>query len=158
MGSPGGNLTDNGRQFVSQTFQTFLLQHGVRHCKTALYFTPANIAVERLNRVVKDCLKTARGDDIPPITALWSMLPANRTTPHATTGVTTAEIMLGRQIRPTLNLLNQKWLNCSRFSDTTKRVENQQSRQKRYADESRNARQVQLTSGEWVRVRVQVRD
>ena len=157
-GLPEQIQTDNERQFVSQEFQEFLLQHGVWHCKTALYHPQANGAVEQFNRVVKDILKTARGDDTLPKTALRAMLAAYRTTPHATTGVTPAELMLGRKIRSTLDLLNQKRLKKVRLADTTTRVEQQQRRQKRYADESRNARPVQLTSGHWVRVRVQVRD
>ena len=45
--------TDNGRQFVSHEFETYLLQHGVKHCKTALYQLQANGAVERFNRVIR---------------------------------------------------------------------------------------------------------
>ena len=157
-GLPDEIITDNGRQFVSQEFERFLQQHGVKHCKTALYHPQANGAVERFNRVIKDCLKTARVDEVSPKTALRAMITAYRATPHATTGITPAELMIGRKVRSTLDVLKPTIKKHVRLNKSTQRVHIQQQRQKRNADEKRHARPALLKAGEWVRVRIQKRD
>ena len=151
-------ITDNGRQFISCEFETFLGQHGIRHRKTAFYHPQANGAVERFNRVVKDCLKTARAEDTPIKEALRAMLAAYRATPHATTGRSPAELMCGRKMVLPLEVLKAKPKKHVRIEDPTRRVLDQQQKQKRYADEKRHAQFVQLNAGDWVRVRIQVRN
>lgn len=58
-----GNLveivTDNGVQFASLTFAEFLTSRNIKHVRTSLYFPQANGTVERINRVLKDCVQTA---------------------------------------------------------------------------------------------------
>ena len=151
-------ITDNGRQFISREFEEFLAQHGIRHRRTAFYHPQANGEVERFNRVVKDCLKTARADDTPPKEALRSMLAAYRATPQATTGRSPTELMCGRKMVLPLEVLKSKPRTHVHFTDPTPRVEKQQRKQKQYADEKRRAQPSQLSAGDWVRVRVQVRN
>ena len=156
-GMPEEIITDNGRQFVSHEFDKFLQQHGIRHCRTALYHPQSNGAVERFNRVVKDCLKTARASETPPRDALRAMLAAYRATPHATTGLSPAELMLGRKLLLPLDILKSRPPKEVHFEAPTQRVRDKQLKQKRYADLHRRARPPQLKAGDWVRVRVQVR-
>ncbi len=47
-------VTDNGVQFVSDEFQSFLRRHSIRHCRSALYASLSNGTVERFNEVMKD--------------------------------------------------------------------------------------------------------
>ena len=157
-GLPEQIITDNGRQFISSEFEAFLLQHGIRHCKTSFYHPQANGAVERFNRVVKDCLKTSRADDTPPKEALRAMLASYRATAHATTGVSPAELMLGRKLVLPLDVLRSKPPKQVSFGDPAVSVRQKQLKQKSYADFKRRARPFPLHAGDWVRVRVQVRD
>lgn len=46
-------LTDNGIQFVSREMEQFLVQHGIKHKRCALYHPETNGMVERFNRVLK---------------------------------------------------------------------------------------------------------
>ena len=50
-------VTDNGPQFMSAKFETFLASLGIRQSRSALYSPQANAEVERFNRVMKDSLK-----------------------------------------------------------------------------------------------------
>lgn len=63
FGVPETVHSDNGRQFVSDTFTSFLTSYGVRHVKTAVYSPQAN-AAERINRSMLSIIRSyiAEGD------------------------------------------------------------------------------------------------
>jgi len=157
-GLPEEIITDNGRQFISHDFERFLSEHCVKHLKTSLYHPQANGAVERFNRVVKDCLKVSRAEGTQPKEALRAMLAAYRATAHHTTGVSPAELMLGRKMVLPLDILKPRPNKHVQFADPTPRVVQQQRKQKVYADFKRRAKPTLLQAGDWVRVRIQVRD
>lgn len=97
-------VSDNGPQFTSQQFQTFCANSGIRHRLTAPYQPATNGEAERFVRSFKEGLKSfgSEGD--------WKynvqrFLLAYRVTPHSTTGRTPSELMLGRTIRSTWDLL-----------------------------------------------------
>jgi hypothetical protein len=97
-------VTDNGVQFTSVEFQTFLKQHGIRHCRTSLYAPQANAAVERWNRVLKEGIK-AMADGRSFMTAIRQTLATYRMTPHSTTSVTPASLMLAFSVRTPLSMM-----------------------------------------------------
>jgi len=129
-GLPEEIITDNGRQFISLEFEEFLKQHGIKHLKTSLYHPQANGAIERFNRVVKDCLKVSHAEGTQPKDALRAMLASYRATAHATTGVSPAELMLGRKMILPLDVLRPKPQKRVHFADPTPRVAKQQQKQK----------------------------
>ena len=100
-------VTDNGPQFVSVEFEAFLASLGIRHSRSALYNPQAQAEVERFNRVMKDGLKTGLADGKDFQTAIRQTLATYRTTPHCTTGVTPASLMLAFSVRTPLTLLQQ---------------------------------------------------
>jgi hypothetical protein len=100
-------VTDNGVQFVSEEFQQFLRQHGIRHCKASLYAPQSNGAIERFNRVLKEGIKTNMAEGKSFITGLRQTLAAYRVTPHAVTGVSPASLMLTFPMRTPLSMLSR---------------------------------------------------
>jgi hypothetical protein len=100
-------VTDNGPQLVSAEFEAFLSSLGIRHSRSALYNPQAQAEVERFNRVMKDGLKTGLADGKDFQTAIRQTLATYRTTPHCTTGVTPASLMLAFPVRTPLTLLQQ---------------------------------------------------
>jgi hypothetical protein len=100
-------VTDNGAQYVSSEFETYLTSLGIRHLRSALYAPQANAEVERFNRVMKEGLRAGLADGQSFMASVRHTLAAYRTTPQATTGVTPASLMLSFPVRTPLTLLPQ---------------------------------------------------
>ena len=60
FGVPYSLRTDNGPQFVSEEFETFLQTQGVEHWKTTPLWSQANGEVGRQNRSLLKCLQIAK--------------------------------------------------------------------------------------------------
>ena len=98
-GIPSFITTDNGTQFTSHEFSDFLLRMGIEHVRTPLFTPQANGGVERLNRSIKESLKAQLAEDIPFPIAVQNFLLTYRSTPHALTMKSPAELMIGRKLK-----------------------------------------------------------
>ena len=105
-GIPKQLVSDNGPQFTSSEFESFLQTNGVKHIKTSPYHPASNGAAERLVRTVKQSLQAACRRGVALEQALAAFLLQYRSTPHATTGVAPCELFLGRSLRNRLHLLH----------------------------------------------------
>ncbi|KAF7651807.1 hypothetical protein LDENG_00105200 [Lucifuga dentata] len=94
-GDPRDLVLDNGSQFVSQEFETFLLDRGIVHRKSSVYYPRANGEIECFNRSLKDSLQTAllEGKQWKEFTR--DFLHVYRATPHSTTQHSPAELLHG---------------------------------------------------------------
>ena len=129
FGLPETLVTDNGSCFVSAEFSGFALANGIKHITSAPYHPSTNGLAERAVQIVKKGLKKLTDGTIQ--TRLARVLMAYRLTPHTTTGMTPAELLLGRQPRTKLYLLKP---------NTAARVEAKQMRQKADHDSSARSR------------------
>ena len=114
LGLPKVVVSDNGPSFTTAEFGCFMKENGIVHTFTSPYHPSSNGLVERAVQTVKLGLKKLSG---PLETRLSRLLFSYRTTPHTTTGVTPAELLLGRRIRTRLDLV---------FPDVAKRVNQRQ--------------------------------
>ena len=84
--------TDNGPQFTSSEFSSYMQGLGISHCLSAYYFSQSNAEVKRFNWAMKEGLRTGLADGRPFVTAvrqtLAEYIQVYRTTPHASTAVT----------------------------------------------------------------------
>ncbi|XP_063961269.1 uncharacterized protein K02A2.6-like [Lytechinus pictus] len=143
-GLPEQLVSDNGPQFRSAAFQTFMKQNGIRHILVPTYHPASNGAAERTVRVVKEALKKQVFDGSSKFSMkrrLANFLLKYRTTPQSTTGFTPAELLMKRRLRTRLSLI---------LPDLSQKVENKQSSQKRYFKGSRRYRSFDV--GENVRI------
>lgn len=104
FGYPTTIVSDNGPQFKSAEFQTFVREIGARHVTTAPYHPSSNGLAERFVQ----SLKTAMKKDLSTgnlQASLHSFLLAYRNTPHATTKEAPANLMFGRRLRSKLDIL-----------------------------------------------------
>ena len=143
FGLPEQVVSNNGPQFTSQEFATFLRSNGVMHIRTAPYHPSSNGAVERLVQTFKQAMKAGERNGLALQHQLQSFLMTYRSTPLATTGLSPAFLFLGRPIRTRFDLLRP---------NVGERVVAAQAKQKSQHDEKRSLREFAVGA------RVMVRD
>lgn len=100
--------SDNGPQFVSGEFQTYLTQCGIRWVSTTPLWPQANGEVERANRTILKVLKIAKSEGKDLERALVEYVMAYKATPHTVTGITPFSLMFGREMRTKLPMLSSE--------------------------------------------------
>jgi hypothetical protein len=102
FGYPESLKTDNGRQLISEEFESYLCENGIEHRTSTPLWPQANGEIERQNRSMLKAMRIAHAQGENWQKELGKFLLAYRTTPHTTTGVTPAKLMFGREIRSKL--------------------------------------------------------
>ena len=102
---PTSILTDNGSEFTSEEFGAFLEEHGVKHRLTTPYQPTSNGAIERVNRTIKNLLRSlgsAEGEweDLLP----RAIITYNNTV-HVELGMSPSDFLLKRSHSMELNSL-----------------------------------------------------
>ncbi|KAJ7991327.1 hypothetical protein DPEC_G00296170 [Dallia pectoralis] len=113
-GLPRAITTDNGPQFLSLEFTTFLTNKGVTHIRTSVYHPQANGGVERFNQSLKNGLRAHMSEGYSLMAALSQTLLHYRATAHSTTGVSPAALMLKRELVLPLTRLRPPMATCPR--------------------------------------------
>lgn len=98
-------MSDNSTQFTSEEFAAFCARHGIRHSRTSPGYSASNGQAERYVETVKSALNKGMADGGTINEVLNKFLFSYRSTPHATTQVSPAELFLKRQVRTVLDLL-----------------------------------------------------
>ena len=119
-GLPEVIVSDNGTSFMSEEFVTFVHSNGIKRLTSAPYHPASNGLAERAVQTLKNALKKDLGG-VSLETQISGFLFRYRITPHYTTGIAPAEMLMGRRHRSSLYLL---------YPDVSKRVRKKQSAQK----------------------------
>ena len=90
---------------VSHKLSSYLEEKGIRHIHTAFNNPAANGGVERLNQSLKNGNRAHLTQGCTFNTSLLQTLLHYHATPHATTGVSPASLMLGRELQLPLDRL-----------------------------------------------------
>ena len=130
-GTPTTLVSDNGSNFCSE--ENFMRKNGIHHRKTAPYHPASNGLAERAVQTFKDGMKKM-SEQASLETRISRFLFKYRITPHSTTGLTPAEMLMGRKPRSRLDLLHP---------DIRNRVQNEQMRQKAIHDQHAVDRRLQ---------------
>ena len=96
-------VSNNGTQLVAAKFKEFCQLNGIQHVQTALYHLSSNGLAEQAMQVFKQGISKQLTGTIHDKIA--RVLFQYRMTPHSTTGVTPAELLLGRNLCSLLDLL-----------------------------------------------------
>ena len=105
-GLPKTLVSDNGPQFASADFANWCRSNGIMHMTSAPFHPSSNGEAERLVGVFKRAMqRSVVKEGLEKDQAARAFLREYRSTPHSTTGRTPAELMLGRQFRTRLSLL-----------------------------------------------------
>ena len=96
-GVPKMILSDNGRNFISETVRLLCEKFLIKHIFSSPYHPQTNGMVERLNRTLCNSLAKVKGKDEDWDMHIPAVLLAYRTKKHATTGYTPFQLVYGRQ-------------------------------------------------------------
>ena len=108
FGNPEQIVSDNGTQFTSHEFKEFCNSNGIRHIRSAPYHPSTNGETKRFVQVFKKALRPQVGNKVDVQAEIFKFLPRYRTIPHSTTGRSPSELLFGRTIRTTLDLLKPR--------------------------------------------------
>ena len=106
FGAPRVVKSDNGPPFNGEEFAKFACVLGFKHRKVTPLWPRANGEVERFVKTLKKCIKAAKVEGRNWRKELQAILRNYRTTPHATTGVAPAVLLLKRPVRNKLPQAN----------------------------------------------------
>ncbi|CAM5079093.1 unnamed protein product [Natator depressus] len=101
-GNPKELVSNNGSQFTSLEFETFLAQRNILHRRSSLYYPQANGEIERFNRSLKESLQMAKLEGRLWIPFTTDFLQAYQATRHATMQRSPAELLHGKQMNTKL--------------------------------------------------------
>lgn len=104
-GFPIHLVTDNGTSFTSHDFQTYCKKRGINHTFTPPHHPATNGAAERFVETFKSNITKIVESGKSLNYAISIFLSDYRSTPHKSTGVSPARLMLGREVRSRLSLL-----------------------------------------------------
>ena len=96
-------VTDNASIFTSDEFKLFAKQNGIRHVTSAPYHPASNGLAKRAVQTFKEFMKKTSGDSSN--TRVSRFLFQYHITPHSTTGISPAELLLGHRPRSRLDLI-----------------------------------------------------
>ena len=91
-GVPQQLVSDNGPQFISDEFKTFMRFNCIKHIRTAVYHPAPNGEAERFVQTFKNALKRGKKDTGTLKQKLAQFLLRYRTTPSTVTARTPAEL------------------------------------------------------------------
>ena len=103
-GLPAQLVSDNGPQFSSEEFISFLKANGIQELKSAPYHPKTNGLAERFVRTLKEAL-TADKSSRSIQHKVNNFLLQYRNCPHATTGNSPAIMLMGQSLRSRLDLM-----------------------------------------------------
>ena len=152
-GNPIELVSDNGVQFTSYEFQTFLKERGIRHTKSSLYFPRANGAIERFNRVLNETVQTAKLMGVEQIKFVKDFLLDFRNTKSAITDLSPSELLHGRSMRTKLEIGHEK-IDQDMIEALPAKIAENQQKVKAYVDQKKGGRfEQRLRVGDLVRIR-----
>jgi len=103
-GLPEVLVFDNGTAFTNEEFAEFTKRNGICHIRVVPYHPSSNSLAERAVKAFKEAMKKASGRSSVEY-GVARLLFQYRITPHSTTGVSPAKLLLGRCIRSHLEKL-----------------------------------------------------
>lgn len=150
-GLPRTLTTDNGPQLVSAEFTSYIQSKGIKHIRTSYYHPQSNGGVERFNQSLKNGLRAHLAQGCSFNEALSQTLLHYRAAQHATTGISPAKLMLGRELDLPLHRLRPP-TSQDGYSMVEARVCGQQRKAQDRYNVKKKARIPTISPLDWVRV------
>ena len=144
-------VTDNGSQFTSEQFQTYMKANNIRHITSAVGHPSTNGLAERLVQSFKTAMKSAQATETTIGLHLSRFLMAYRNASHSTTQVSPASLLIGRPLRSLLDLLKPSPEGSVLHNQSNQIMSHQSKFKDRHFEEGDTvlARDYRANSGKW---------
>ena len=119
-GLPDKIVSDNGPTFISEKFADFCRMNGIIHCKSSIYHPQTNGLAERAVQTFKSSIMKMSLGTIDQKVSRF--LINYRSKPNTTTGVTPAELLLGRKLKTRIDLIHETVLTNVKKSQIAQKV------------------------------------
>ena len=152
-GLPNIVRSDNAPPFSSREFKGFLEYLGIVHKKGVPYWPQSNGEVERCNETLLKIVRIAEVESRDWKKELSDFLFHYRVTPHTVTGLSPAELLMGRKLRdklPKLQISGEQATEADWQKLMKEREYRAKMKQKTYADKKRGARPSDIAVGDRV--------
>ena len=147
-GYPEKIVTDNAPNLVSAKVEEFCSEYGIKHKKATPYWPQGNSEIERFYRTFGKFVKTTQVEGRCWKKELDKFLIMYRNTPHCTTEVAPAQMLMGRKLKdkiPSIHKEESKIVKRARMINEEKK-----KKSKEYYDKKRNVRENEIDVGEYV--------
>lgn len=153
LGCPVSMISDNGRQFVSEEFNSFCKGNNIKLLHSVPYMPQQNGEVERQNRDILKRLRICQAEGNKNWKeALLDYLSMYNSTPHSVTGQAPAEMFFRRKFRDKIPMIEDVHHRVEDM-DIRDKDKEQKDKGKEYADRKRKAHDSDLSPGDKVYVR-----
>ena len=152
FGFPKVIKTDNGPQFRSATWKSFLKHCGVKHRKITPLWPRSNSQAEAFNKPLLKSIRSAKIQNTNWKQAMYIFLRMYRCTPHATTGFSPYYLMFRREPKTKIPQLQQP-SSHSIDKELRQRDEKAKRKMKIAADQRNHAKHKRISTGDRVLVR-----
>ena len=125
FGLPEQIVSDNGPPFQSSVYELFLKMNGIQRVLTSAYHPSSNGQAERFVQTFKNFMKAASAAPGNLHQKIQDFLLTYRSSPNATTGITPAKLLFGRELKTRLSLV---------LPNLASNVQNKQAKMKEYHD------------------------
>ena len=113
-------VSDNGSQFASEEFKSYLEELGIKHTRVSPYWARANGLVENFNKSLKEAIRASRAENKNWQNELYTFLLQYRNTPYLTTGRTPGKLLFNRTVMTTVQ--GTKFVKKQRHRAETKKI------------------------------------
>lgn len=153
LGNPISITADNGRQFISEEFKSFLTERNIILFNTVPYWPQQNGEVERQNRDILKRLKISIAENKDWKESLLDYLTMYNSTPHSVTGRTPSELFYKRKFRDKLPMVNDTMERTAQDTEVKDRDQERKQMGKENGDRKRKAGECDLMPGDKVYIK-----
>ena len=147
-GYPSEIVTDNAQNLKSVEIKHYCEQLGIHHRKIGPYWPKANAPIERFYRTLGKAIKTFNVEGKNWRTEIFKFLFQYRTTPHCSTSISPAEILMGRKLRGKIPFMPAE--DSSTLKQAKKHDKIHKNRMKEYSDTKYSAKYSDIKIGDYV--------
>ena len=150
-GFPEIITTDNAPNLVSVDIKEFCKTHAIKHQRATPYWPQANSEIERFYQTLAKFVKTVTAQGRSWKNELHNFLLIYRNTPHCTTGVSPAKLLMNRSLRdklPSCQYKETKLMKEVRTTDAKKK-----EKYKTEYDKRKHVKPASIQQGDWVLIR-----